>query len=215
MVLRRVSMGFPAESVRAGGAAVDRRAMRSTCSCEPVPGSLRYGGPGGRLQRGLVIALRALDHRRGQILPRNAPPEIAGRARASMDLRGVRGSAAARCRQRAVHGCGGTVRAAGCRRLIQSMAGRGCSTGRRAARRADRPPDASSAIAELVERAATGARPAIAVTVPPRCADGADQASAVEATSNRRWPRLKAVGPSSSTVSTRRVPSDLGASWSG
>ena len=44
----------------------------------PVAGSRRHGGPGGQLLRGFATALRALDHRRGQILPRGAAPEIIG-----------------------------------------------------------------------------------------------------------------------------------------
>lgn len=44
----------------------------------PVAGSKRYGGLGGQLYRGLAIGLRALEYRRGQILPRGAAPEIIG-----------------------------------------------------------------------------------------------------------------------------------------
>ena len=44
----------------------------------PVAGSKRYGNPGGQLYRGLATGLRALEYRRGQILPRGAAPEIIG-----------------------------------------------------------------------------------------------------------------------------------------
>ena len=46
----------------------------------PVPGteSGRFSRPGGQLQRGLSTALRALDRRRWQILPRGAAPEVFG-----------------------------------------------------------------------------------------------------------------------------------------
>lgn len=75
--LLRVRMGFPAESfVLAVQPLLDDFAQFvqlrpvSSCSC--------YDCPGGQLHRGLVAALRALDRRRGQILPRNAPPEVLG-----------------------------------------------------------------------------------------------------------------------------------------
>ena len=64
IVLLRVRMGFPAESF----ALAARPLIDSYAECvqlRPMPGSGRYGGPGGQLQRGLVTALRALDHRRG------------------------------------------------------------------------------------------------------------------------------------------------------
>jgi hypothetical protein len=77
IVLLRVRMGFPAESFAlAARPLIDGYA--EFVQLRPIPGSARYDGPGGQLQRGLVTALRALDHRRGQILPRNAPPEILG-----------------------------------------------------------------------------------------------------------------------------------------
>ena len=44
----------------------------------PVATSKRYGSLGGQLYRGLAIGLRALEYRRGQILPRGAAPEIIG-----------------------------------------------------------------------------------------------------------------------------------------
>ena len=77
IVLLRVRMGFPAESFAlAARPLIDGYA--EFVQLRPMPGSSRYGGPGGQLQRGLVTALRALDHRRGQILPRNAAPEVLG-----------------------------------------------------------------------------------------------------------------------------------------
>jgi hypothetical protein len=41
-------------------------------------GSGRFAGEGGQLQRGLTVALRVLERRRGQILPRGAAPEVIG-----------------------------------------------------------------------------------------------------------------------------------------
>lgn len=164
IVLLRVRMGFPAESF-----ALAARPLIDGCAefvqLRPIPGSSRYDGPGGQLQRGLVTALRALDHRRGQILPRNAPPEILGAL---------------------AHRWTYAVFAAA---LLRDV-GEGPSDDRvRIFERwvppsvqawlAEHPPlmaelravlvgsaDASSAIAELVERAATGARSRIEATVP-------------------------------------------------
>lgn len=165
IVLLRVRMGFPAESFAlAARPLIDGYA--EFVRLRPVPGSSRYGGPGGQLQRGLVTALRALDHRRGQILPRNAPPEILGAL---------------------AHRWTYAVFAAA---LLRDV-GEGPSDDRvRIFERwvppsvqawlAEHPPlmaelravlvgraDASSAIAELVERAATGARPRVDATLPP------------------------------------------------
>jgi len=44
----------------------------------PVSRSARFGRPGGQLHRALAGAIRALDRRRGQILPRGAAPEVIG-----------------------------------------------------------------------------------------------------------------------------------------
>ena len=53
-------MGFPAESFAlAARPLIDGYA--EFVQLRPIPGSGRYGGPGGQLQRGLVTALRALD----------------------------------------------------------------------------------------------------------------------------------------------------------
>ena len=157
IVLLRVRMGFPAESFAlAARPLIDGYA--EFVQLRPMPGSSRYGGPGGQLQRGLVTALRALDHRRGQILPRNAPPEILGAL---------------------AHRWTYAVFAAA---LLRDVGGRPSDDSVRMFERwvppivqawlAEHPPlmaelravlagraDASSAIAELVERAATGARP--------------------------------------------------------
>jgi hypothetical protein len=164
IVLLRVRMGFPAESFAlAARPLIDGYA--EFVQLRPIPGSGRYGGPGGQLRRGLVTALRALDHRRGQILPRNAPPEILGALAhrwtyavfAAALLRDVDGGPSddpVRMFERWVTP------------IVQAWL-------------AEHPPlmaelravlagsaDASSAIAELVERAATGARPRAEVAVP-------------------------------------------------
>ncbi len=77
IALLRVRMGYPAESfVLAAQPLLDGFAqfvqLRAVSSCS------RYDCPGGQLHRALVAALHALDRRRGQILPRNAPPEVLG-----------------------------------------------------------------------------------------------------------------------------------------
>ncbi len=73
----RVRMGFPPETfAMAVQPLID--AYAEYVQPTPVSGGERCGGPGGQLHRGLVTALRALDHRRGQILPRNAAPEVLG-----------------------------------------------------------------------------------------------------------------------------------------
>ena len=73
----RVRMGFPPETfAMAVQPLID--AYAEYVQPTPVWGYERCGGPGGQLHRGLVTALRALDHRRGQILPRNAAPEVLG-----------------------------------------------------------------------------------------------------------------------------------------
>ena len=77
IVLLRIKMGFPVEVFDLAA----RPLIDGYAECVqllPVAGSRRYGEPGGKLHRALATALRALDHRRGQILPRGAPPEIIG-----------------------------------------------------------------------------------------------------------------------------------------
>ena len=164
IVLLRVRMGFPAESFAlAARPLIDGYA--EFVQLRPMPGSSRYDGPGGQLQRGLVTALRALDHRRGQILPRSAPPEILGAlthrwtyavfaAALLRDAGRVQSDDSVRMFERWVPP------------IVQAWL-------------AEHPPlmeelravlagsaEASSAIAELVARAATGARPRIEATVP-------------------------------------------------
>ena len=164
IVLLRVRMGFPAESFAlAARPLIDGYA--EFVQLRPIPGSARYSGPGGQLQRGLVTALRALDHRRGQILPRNAPPEILG-ALAHRWTYAV--FAAALLRNVGEGHSEDWVRMF--ERWVPPIV---------QAWLAEHPPlmaelravltgsaDASSAIAELVERAATGARPAVGASVP-------------------------------------------------
>ncbi len=165
IVLLRVRMGFPAESFAlAARPLIDGYAK--FVQLRPIPGSSRYGGAGGQLQRGLVTALRALDHRRGQILPRNAPPEILG-ALAHRWTYAV--FAAALLRDVDVGQADDRVRIF--ERWVPPIV---------QAWLAEHPPlmaelravlagraDASSAIAELVERAATGMRPSVEATLPP------------------------------------------------
>jgi hypothetical protein len=165
IVLLRVRMGFPAESFAlAARPLIDGYA--EFVQLRPIPGSSRYGGPGGQLQRGLVTALRALDHRRGQILPRNAPPEILGALAhrwtyavfAAALLRDV-GGGPSDDRVRMFERWVPPIVQAWLDEhppLIAEL--RAVLAGRA---------DASSAIAELVERAVTGARPLVEATLPP------------------------------------------------
>ena len=164
IVLLRVRMGFPAESFALAVRPLIE-GYAEFVQLRPMPGSSRYGGPGGQHQRGLVTALRALDHRRGQILPRNAPPEILG-ALAHRWTYAV--FAAALLRD--VGGGPSDDRVRMFERWVPPIV---------QAWLAEHPPlmaelravlvgraDASSAIAELVERAATGARPRAEAAVP-------------------------------------------------
>ncbi|MBN9463853.1 MAG: TraI domain-containing protein [Burkholderiales bacterium] len=164
IVLLRVRMGFPAESFAlAARPLID--GYSEFVQLRPIPGSSRYGGPGGQLQRGLVTALRALDHRRGQILPRNAPPEILGAlahrwtyavfaAALLRDAGGGPSDDRVRIFERWVPP---SVQAWLAEHPPLMAELRAVLVGRA---------DASSAIAELAERAATGARPRIEATVP-------------------------------------------------
>lgn len=191
IVLLRVRMGFPAESFAlAARPLIDGYA--EFVQLQPMPGSRRYGGPGGQLLRGLVSALRALDYRRGQILPRNAPPEILG-ALAHRWTYAV--FAAALLRD--VGGGPSDDRVRMFERWVTPIV---------QAWLAEHPPliaelravlvgraDASSAIAELVERAATGARPRAEVAVPR--AQTESIASAVEASVETAPIATEANGP--------------------
>jgi len=125
-----------------------------------------------------VTALRALDHRRGQILPRNAPPEILG-ALAHRWTYAV--FAAALLRDVGEGQSDDRVRMF--ERWVPPIVHAWMS---------EHPPlmaelravlagsaDASSAIAELVERAATGARACVEASMPPEQTESI--AGAVEA----------------------------------
>jgi len=75
----RIKLAFPAEVF----ALAARPLINGYAECVqmlPVRGlsSSRFGRPGGQLHLGLTTALRALDLRRGQILPRGAAPEVIG-----------------------------------------------------------------------------------------------------------------------------------------
>lgn len=178
VVLVRVRMGFPPETFALAAQPLIER-YAEYVQLESVSGSLRYGGPGGRLHRGLAIALRALDHRRGQILPRNAPPETLGAlahrwtyavfaAALLRDVGSEPSSDAARRFEAWVPG------------LIQQWLGEDVALVAELRAVLADAADPSSAIAELVERAATGACPAIAVSVPSDAPE--PQSSAAEAT---------------------------------
>jgi hypothetical protein len=165
VVLVRVRMGFPPETFALAAQPLIER-YAEYVQLEAVSGSIRYGGPGGRLHRALAIVLRALDHRRGQILPRNAPPETLGALAhrwtyavfAAALLRDV-GSEPSADAARRFEGWVPELILQWLREdaaLVAEL--RAVLTGAA---------DPSSAISELVERAATGARPAIAVAGPP------------------------------------------------
>jgi hypothetical protein len=191
IVLLRVRMGFPAESFAlAARPLIDGYA--EFVQLRPMPGSGRYGGPGGQLQRGLVTALRALDHRRGQILPRNAPPEILGALAhrwtyavfAAALLRDVGSEPSADAARRFEGWVPG---------LIQRWLGEDAALVAELRAVLTGAADPSSAIAELVERAATGARPAIAVSVPPDVPE--PLSGAAEATSEPTLATPEGSGP--------------------
>lgn len=179
VVLIRVRMGFPPETFALAAQPLIER-YAEYVQLQSVPGSLRYGEPGGRLHRALAIVLRALDHRRGQILPRNAPPETLGALAhrwtyavfAAALLRDVGSEPSADAARRFEGWVPGLIQRwlAEDAALVAEL--RAVLTG------AANP---SSAISELVERAATGALPAIAVAGPPDAPE--PPSSAAEATS--------------------------------
>jgi hypothetical protein len=75
--LTRIKLGFPQEVfVEAAQPVIEAYAG----FVQLLPGSVsgHDARPGGRLLGGLSITLRALDYRRGQMLPRGAAPEIIG-----------------------------------------------------------------------------------------------------------------------------------------
>ncbi len=191
VVLVRVRMGFPPETFALAAQPLIER-YAEYVQLESVSGSLRYGGPGGRLHRALAIALRALDHRRGQILPRNAPPETLGALAhrwtyavfAAALLRDVGSEPSANAARRFEAWVPGLIQ----RWLREDVALvaelRAVLSGA---------VDSSSAIAELVERAATGALPTIAVSVPPDAPE--PPSSAAEATSEPTLATPERSGP--------------------
>ena len=183
VVLVRVRMGFPPETFALAAQPLIER-YAEYVQLESVAGLPRYGGPGGRLHRALATVLRALDHRRGQILPRNAPPETLG-ALAHRWTYAVFAAALLR-------DVGGVPSANAARRfeawvpaLIQRWLGEDALLMAELRAVLTGAADPSSAIAELVERAATGARPAIPMSVPPDAPEplsGAAEATAEPAT---------------------------------
>lgn len=75
--LLRIKLAFPAEVFAlAARPLVDGHA--EFVQMLPVAGSGRFALAGGQLHRALATALRSLDRRRGQILPRGAAPEVIG-----------------------------------------------------------------------------------------------------------------------------------------
>gem|GEM_PF-1500421 len=75
--LLRIKMGFPREVFeRAVSPVIEGYAAFVQLS--PVPESQRHGNPDDHFTRALDVASRALDYRRGQILPRGAAPEVIG-----------------------------------------------------------------------------------------------------------------------------------------
>jgi hypothetical protein len=191
VVLVRVRMGFPPEAFALAAQPLIER-YAEYVQLQSVSGSLRYGGPGGRMHRALAIALRALDHRRGQILPRNAPPETLGALAhrwtyavfAAALLRDVGNAPSGDVARRFEGWVPGLIQRwlAEDAALVAEL--RAVLTGAA---------DPSSAIAELVERAATGARPAIAVAVPPDAPE--PLSGAAEATSEPATTAPEAHGP--------------------
>ena len=73
----RIKLAFPAE-VFALAAEPLIEGHAEFVQMLPGPGSGQLGLAGGQLQRALATALRSLDRRRGQILPRGAAPEVIG-----------------------------------------------------------------------------------------------------------------------------------------
>ena len=165
IVLLRTRMGFPAETFAlAARPLIDGYA--EYVQLQPMPGSRRYGGPGGQLQRGLATALRALDHRRGQILPRNAPPETLG-ALAHRWTYAVFAAALLRDIGRGQSNDSMRMFERWVPPLIHTWLGADSALMAELRAVLTGGVDPSSAIAELVERAATGARPGVGATVPP------------------------------------------------
>jgi hypothetical protein len=75
--LLRIKLGFPKEVFeRAVSPVIEGYA--TVVQLRPAPESDRHARPGGLFIRGLELGSRALDYRRGQILPRGAAPEVIG-----------------------------------------------------------------------------------------------------------------------------------------
>jgi hypothetical protein len=177
IVLLRVRMGFPPETFALAVQPLIE-GYAGFVQLRPVPGSRRYGEPGGQLYRGLVTALRALDQRRGQILPRNAPPEMLG-ALAHRWTYGVFAAALLRDIGRSNPDVAVQVFERCVPPIIQAWLAEdpALTVELRAVLAGNADP--SSAIATLVNGAViTGARPAIEATVPP-CASTDGIADAV------------------------------------
>jgi hypothetical protein len=180
IVVLRTRMGFPAETFALAARPLIE-GFAELVQLQPVAGSSRhgrYGLGGGRLHRGLVIALRALDHRRGQILPRNAAPETLGALAhrwtyavfAAALLHDV-GSAESEGPVRVFERCVPPI--------IQTWLGEDPALMAELRAVLAGSADPSSAIVELVGRAVTGARPVVETNLPP-CAQTASIASPIE-----------------------------------
>ncbi len=177
IVLLRVRMGFPSETFAlAVRPLIDGYAER--VQLRSVPGVPQYDGPGGHVRRALVTALRALDYRRGQILPRNTPPETLGAlahrwtyavfaAALLHDLDRDHAEASMRLFENCVPP------------IIQTWLGEDPALMVELRRVLTGTADLPSAIAELVERAAPSARPTIVESVLPDAQTGS-VASTVE-----------------------------------
>ena len=75
--LLRIKMGFPREVFERAVSPVIE-GYGAFVQLSPVPESQQHGNPDDHFTRALDVASRALDYRRGQILPRGAAPEVIG-----------------------------------------------------------------------------------------------------------------------------------------
>lgn len=171
IVLLRVRMGFPAETFAlAARPLIDGYA--EFVQLQPVPGSRRYGERGGQLHRGLVTALRALDRRRGQLLPRNTPPETLG-ALAHRWTYGVFAAALLRDVGRSNSEVAVQLFERCLPPIIRTWLAEDPALAAELRAVLAGSADSSSVIAELMKGAATGARPPIEATPPPPVQTGA------------------------------------------
>jgi hypothetical protein len=78
--LIRIKMGFPQGGVRAGGAPGHRGlcGVLARAAGDGIAAAGAYARSGARFTHALQVGSRALDFRRGQILPRGAAPEVIG-----------------------------------------------------------------------------------------------------------------------------------------